>query len=276
VEGTQRAHRRAQESKVSAEYRFRPLASLSDIASLRAARLESLTALPELFVELSVRRSVVHAIEKEGLVGYATVLDGTLTELFMVPGHRTHADTALDDAIGSLGLDRAWASTFDPLALAACTSASRSYEVLGCSFRTLVPAALPTPDPLPSERLATLDDVDRVGEASHPEVFDGPGEIAEWVDNGWVTLFEIAGGLAGFGLCTPTGPETPACDVGVRACPPYQRRGLGAWIVQRMAARARSRGLVPTAGCAIDNAVSRRTLERAGFVADHRLLQFEL
>ena len=258
------------------EYRFRPLASLTDVAPLRAARLESLAALPDLFVEARVRRSAVHAIEKDGLVGYVTALDGTLTELFLVPEHRTHADTALDDAIGSLGLDRAWASTFDPLALAACTSASRSYEVLGCQFRTLEPAAIPTPDPQPSERLATLGDVDRVGEANHPEVFDDPGDIAVWVGNGWVTLFERPGGLAGFGLCTPTGPETPACDVGVRVCSPYQRRGLGAWIVQRMAARAKSQGLVPTAGCAIDNAVSRRTLERAGFVADHRLLQFEL
>ena len=63
-------------------------------------------------------------------------------------------------------------------------------------------------------------------------------------------------------------------SVSIRWCPAHQRRGLGTWIVQRMAARARALGLVPTAGCGIENAVSRRTLERAGFVADHRLLQF--
>ena len=34
-----------------AEYRLRRLASLADVAPLRAARLESLIALPELFVE---------------------------------------------------------------------------------------------------------------------------------------------------------------------------------------------------------------------------------
>lgn len=258
------------------EYRFPPLASLSDVAHLRAARLETLAALPELFVELGVRRSAVHAIEREGVVGYLTALDGTLTELYVVPEHRTYVDAVLVKAGGSLGLARAWASTFDPIALAACTSASRSYQVLGYHFRTLNTAALPTPEPLPLERLATRADVDRVGEANHPEVFDDPADIAVWVDNGWVTLFEVAGCLAGFGLCTPVGRQTLACDVGIRVCSPHQRRGLGAWIVQCMASRARSQGLVPTAGCAIDNAVSRRTLERAGFVADHRLLQFEL
>lgn len=258
------------------DYRFRRLESLADVASLRAARLASLTALPELYVELNVRRSDVYAIEQEDVVGYLTLQDGTLTELFVVPEHRTYADAVLAAATGSLGLTRAWASTFDPLALAACTAKPRAYEVLGLSFRSLAPTALPTPDPLPSERLATHADVDRVGEASHPEVFDSPEEIATWVGNEWVTLFEIESSLAGFGLCTPAGPYTPACDVGVRVCPPHQRRGLGAWIIQRMAERARSQGLVPTAGCAVGNAVSRRTLERAGFVAEHRLLQFEL
>jgi hypothetical protein len=43
-----------------------------------------------------------------------------------------------------------------------------------------------------------------------------------------------------------------------------------------MALRARELGLVPTAGCGVGNAVSRRTLERAGFVADHRLVRFAL
>lgn len=259
-----------------AAYRFTSLTSLADMAPLRAARFESLTALPELYVELSVRRSAVYAIEKEGVVGYVTALDSTLTELFLIPEHRTRADAILDAAIEALDLKHAWACTFDPLALVACTSASRPYKVLGLSFRTLNPVALPTPEPVPEERLATPADVDRVRAANHPEVFDDPADIPAWLENGWVTLFELSGEVAGFGLCTPAGPDTLACDIGIRVCPPHQRRGLGAWIVQRMAARAQGLGLVPTAGCAIENLVSRRTLERAGFVADHRLLQFEL
>jgi hypothetical protein len=43
---------------------------------------------------------------------------------------------------------------------------------------------------------------------------------------------------------------------------------IGAWIVQRLATHARSLGLVPTAGCGVDKPASRRTLERAGVVAD--------
>ncbi len=264
-----------------AEYRFRRLTSLADVAPLRAARVASLTALPELFVELNVRQSDVYGIEldgteSDGVIGYLTAREKTLTELYVVPEYEAHASAILTSAAASLGLTKAWACTFDPLGLAACSSGSRPFTTLGLSFRALHEVALPVPAPLPSERLASATDVERVTEANHPEVFDDPADIALWVANGWVTLFEFPVDIVGFGLCTPAGPETLACDVGIRVCEPYQRRGLGAWIVQRMAARARDQGLVPTAGCDVGNEASRRTLERAGFVADHRLLEFRL
>ena len=107
-------------------------------------------------------------------------------------------------------------------------------------------------------------------------MFDQPEQIPEWAGAGWVTLFETPTGLAGFGLCTPIGTHPNACDIGIRVCDAFQGRGLGPWIVQRLIAHAESRGLAPTAGCAADNVASRKTLERAGFVADHRLLQFAL
>jgi GNAT superfamily N-acetyltransferase len=258
------------------EYRFAALASLGRLAPMRAARMETLTALPGLFVEQAVRRSRVHAIECDEPIGYLTVLQGTLTELFVTAEHRTHVDGVLEQAIPSLGLRHAWMNTFDPIALAACTTRSRPYEVVGFHFGHLQAVALAPRVPRPAERIATLADIDLVREANHPDVFDLPEDIPVWLENGWVTLFELLDGLAGFGLSTPVGAHTVACDVGIRVCPPYQRRGLGAWIVQRMALRAKDQGLVPIAGCASDNAVSRRTLERAGFVADHRLLQFAL
>jgi len=258
------------------DYNFRPLASLDDVEPLRAARVETLAAPPELFIEQFVGRSAVYAIECDGVIGYLTDLDGTLTELFVVPEHRTHVDAVLKLATESLGLKYAWASTLDPIALAACTCVSSEFSVVGFQFRTLHAVTLPTPDPLPVERIADLSDVDRVRAANHPEVFDEPTDIPIWLENGWVTLFELSDDVAGFGLCTPAGPHTRGADIGIRVCDSHQRRGLGAWIVQRMASLAQSKGLIPTAGCGLENTVSRRTLERAGFVADHRLLRFNL
>lgn len=255
-------------------YRFSPISSLADVATLRTERLASLAALPELFVEAQVRRSAVYTIEQEGVVGYLAALEGTLTEMWLRPAHDERAGTVLAEAAKALGLARAWACTFDPLAMAACRSVPRTHRVLGYSFRTFDPAALPDPDPLPAARVAREGDLARIEAANHPEVFADAQEIAQWVGAGQVTLFEVRDDLAGFGLWTPAGPETPACDIGVRVCPPFQRQGMGSWIVQRMAASVRRKGLLPTAGCGADNPVSKRMLERAGFVADHRLLEF--
>ena len=257
------------------KHHLRALGSLDDIAELRAARLASLTALPELFVEMAVRGSSVHIVESPDVVGYLTTLDGTLTELWVAPAHQAHSRAVLEQAAAKLRLRHAWACTFDPVALDACQAVSDRFEPVGISFRTLHHVDLPVPDSALRERVATSDDFDRVTAASHPEVFDDPADIPVWIGNGWVTLFEIGGAVAGFGLATPTGAHTPACDVGVRVCPPYQRRGLGAWIIQRMAMRAQAQGLIPTAGCGVGNTASRRTLERAGFAADHGLLRFD-
>ncbi len=255
---------------------FRSLATLADVAELRAGRMASLTALPELFAELTVRHSALYAVDRPHVVGYLAVHEGTATEFWIRPEEQDAAKAILHEAAAALGLQRAWASTYDPLAWNVCNSVGKGSEALGFSFRTYEPAVLPALEPLPAERIARPADEPRLRAANHPQIFEDPAEIPVWIANGWVTLFEDGDEVVGFGLATPTGAGTEGCDVGVRVCEPFQRRGLGAWIVQRMAARAHDWGLVPTAGCETANEASRRTLERAGFTADHRLVQFDL
>lgn len=253
--------------------RFRRV-SLTEIAPLRVARAASLRALPELYIEMAVEQSRLFALGPGLEEGYIAVHDRTLVEVHLAEPDVGHAQAVVRAAVADLGVRTAWAATFDPLAIDTHRALGGEARLLGFSFRTWAPAELPEPDVV--ERQATTTDVERIGAINHPDVFDKPADIPVWVERGWVTLFEAGAALAGFGLCTPTGGSTPACDVGVCVAPDYRRRGLGAWIIQRMAARAHAQGLVPTAGCAADNTASRRTLERAGFLADHELYAFEL
>ncbi len=258
-------------------FSFRPLDSLNEVESQRAAWHESLTELPELFVEMAVRRSSAWVMtDSDVQIGYFTAEDQTLTQLYLTESHRTHSDVVLDQISAKFGLKQAWVSTFDPLVLVACTSKARRYSVMGCHFRRQRDISLAPPSLTPAERIATSSDIARIAAINDPEVFDDPDDIPIWVESGFVTLFEADADLVGFGLCTPTGPLTRGADIGGLVSPPYQRQGLGVWIARRMAARCRAQGLIPTGGCAMDNLASRRTLERAGFVADHRLLVFEL
>ncbi|MGE0192584.1 MAG: GNAT family N-acetyltransferase [Planctomycetota bacterium] len=252
------------------------LPSLDDVGELRTARIASLTALPELFLELEARKGVVHGLRAGSLAGYVVAQGPTLVEMFTLDRRVEATTELLRMAMDQLGLQRAWATTFDPVVLSACEGAVGPGRTVGLSFRTLGAGVKPPPPPRPIARIARDTDLDDVLEASHPDIFGSADEARAWIGNGHLWLFEQEGAICALGLCTPTGSGTRACDVGVRVVPASQRRGLGAWVIQEMVGRARAQGLVPTAGCAADNLASKRTLERAGFTADHELREYDL
>lgn len=57
----------------------------------------------------------------------------------------------------------------------------------------------------------------------------------------------------------------PYGDLWMEIAEPFRRKGLGAYIVQELKARCRTRGGIPAARCNIRNEASRRTLQKAGF-----------
>jgi GNAT superfamily N-acetyltransferase len=58
----------------------------------------------------------------------------------------------------------------------------------------------------------------------------------------------------------------PYGDIYMKISAPFQRRGLGAYLVQELKGACRTRGSVPAARCNVRNLASRRTLQKAGFV----------
>ena len=58
----------------------------------------------------------------------------------------------------------------------------------------------------------------------------------------------------------------PYGDIYMEVLAPFRRRGYGAYIVQEVKRLAYELGTIPAARCSPDNAASRRTLQKAGFV----------
>jgi GNAT superfamily N-acetyltransferase len=82
-------------------------------------------------------------------------------------------------------------------------------------------------------------------------------------DATWVVTFD--GGIAGAGgVLHHYNP--PYGDVYMAIAEPFRGRGLGAYLVQELKRICRQGGHVPAARCGVSNEVSRRTLQRAGFV----------
>ena len=58
----------------------------------------------------------------------------------------------------------------------------------------------------------------------------------------------------------------PYGDIYMEVTEPFQRRGLGSYLVQELKRRCYELGAIPCARCNPQNTASRRTLQRAGFV----------
>lgn len=80
---------------------------------------------------------------------------------------------------------------------------------------------------------------------------------------GWVVLLD--GEIAGAGGILYH-YNRPYGDVYMKIAEPFQRRGLGAYLVQELKTACIAAESVPSARCNVKNVPSRRTLQKAGFV----------
>ena len=81
--------------------------------------------------------------------------------------------------------------------------------------------------------------------------------------------------IVGCGVTIPIGGISDAVDVGMVIAKAHQRQGLGTAVVTALADRIEQDGRTPICGCAKQNTASKATLERAGFVAEHRLYRID-
>jgi GNAT superfamily N-acetyltransferase len=100
-------------------------------------------------------------------------------------------------------------------------------------------------------------------------------DIPYWILKGSCIIFENENGdFIGYGMFNRTLEERNWYDIGMYVKPEMRKRGYGTYIIDRMAEHVKDLGGIPTAGCAFDNKGSKRTLERAGFVSKHVMVEF--
>jgi GNAT superfamily N-acetyltransferase len=68
----------------------------------------------------------------------------------------------------------------------------------------------------------------------------------------------------------------PYCDIYMEVAAPYQRQGLGSYLVQELKRIGREGGRTPSARCGSANVPSRLTLQRAGMLPCARILRGRL
>jgi GNAT superfamily N-acetyltransferase len=175
---------------------------------------------------------------------------GRITEFHTLPEHRGSALPMYRALIEAGGASEADAQTNMPLMLLMLYDTCDDIRAENVLFADAFTSELRNPG--------------GVFRARKPDDAAGPDGEAAWV-------FECEGEIAACGgFLTHYNP--PYGDIFMSVAEKFRRRGIGSYVVQESKRVCREAGYTPAARCNAENAVSRKTLQRAGLLPCGRLL----
>ncbi len=105
--------------------------------------------------------------------------------------------------------------------------------------------------------------------------FDGPADYAKMViEAGILHVLEKDGEILGTGEFRERKTWVPYADVGMIVNKKYRRMGVGTYLLALLKQKAEQQGLKPICSCEAGNVGSRKAVENAGFIANHRVVKF--
>jgi RimJ/RimL family protein N-acetyltransferase len=242
-------------------------------AELRARYLGSLPEPQIHYLEKRVAagRAVVIG-PPDAPLGYAAVHDGAVVEFHTGDALLPQLTEAFHAAAQLAGAACAEIKSFDALALAAAAGRPVNVAAIGVNATSWSDERFDPPAGF-SVRLAEASD-EPLMLAIGPGLFETPDEVRHHLQAREARIYALDGAAFGCGLVTPVRAGADPVDLGVGVLPAWRGGGLGEQIIRHLKVLClRELGVRPTCGCAVENVASRRTLESAGFLTRHRVLQ---
>lgn len=223
------------------------------------------------------------------LAGYGVVnSQNQLLQFHLVAGYQRSATSIFRHLLPERNIKQAMAATIEPCYFSVCLDTQVRATVHTFLFSDHTPRE-PELNSLPGHqfRLATSHDlpgvlailtggdefVDMETVETH---FAGPVGYARMViAAGILHVLEYNGEVIGTGELRERVLWPPFADVGMIVRKDYRRQGLGTYLLCKLKQMAAARGLTPICSCEAGNLGSRKSIEKAGFVAHHRVVQFD-
>ncbi|BDF53497.1 hypothetical protein CE91St24_32080 [Odoribacteraceae bacterium] len=209
-------------------------------------------------------------------VGYI-ILNGSneLVEFFLDKNILIQKEQVFSEIIEKFKIKNVYCKSFDQVLLSCCHRFSDSSKMVGYLFQDYnIPCNIALDDTI-AVRLATMKDVPFLNSFEN-EMLDDGEEIDPYIQNNSVYMFMKGDELVGCGYLFNIIPGRIHWDVGMWVNQVFRRKGYGTQIISYLMKYCFDNGFVPTAGCAEDNAASRLTLEKCGFVSRLCLINFQL
>lgn len=237
-------------------------------AALRAEYLDTIPEGQELFVERLAQRGRVWQSEA---VAYAVSNEHELVEFYVAADQRDRLQAYYEAAIAASGAEASLVKSFDGVMRSALGDRVAASQDVGLLFRRRVDATPAVPGVL-THREAVANDVAAILECDDG-FFEGSEELHQYIHHSGLFIAERNRQLVGCGLAMEVVAGRNDVDVGMWVAPDERGRGYSAALVAHVVSRQLELGRRPIAGCDVANVASRKALERAGFVAEHRLLR---
>ena len=95
------------------------------------------------------------------------------------------------------------------------------------------------------------------------------------IELGQVFILEMEKEILGVGECRFSASQPSYADVGMITAGSHRRRGIGGFILVKLKEYCYQNQKQPLCSCAADNLPSRKTIEKAGFISQHRILDIQ-
>src|SRR5579884_3732738 len=107
---------------------------------------------------------------------------------------------------------------------------------------------------------------------------EGPGEWIEGflhtrLDREELFLLCDRQTLVAVGECIPSQKQVPYADLSIVVAQAYRGRGLGSFMLNQLKNHCYKAGWKPICSCAIDNYATKKAIEKAGFISEHRMVK---
>lgn len=257
------------------------LTSPGEVVDLRREYLAGLPAPIDGMWETFVDRADHWAFPHDGEeVGYCCADDQHRLLQFHVTDRYAHlASGVFARVLDEVGVHKAMVSTFEPW-LEWCLDHHREVRVHTLLYhhhgRTSVSdrASERSLDPVRGDEREMIEAfVRRSFPESHGDWL--AGYLDRLVSRGELFVLRDQDAVLGTGELRVSDTQPPYADLGVIVAPDQRGRGHAPFILTTLRDRCDRAGLIPICSTTIDNAAARRAIEKAGFVARHRLLEVQ-
>jgi len=200
-----------------------------------------------------------------------------LLRFHLTNAYQAQAQEIFQRILSTYELQHAITSTLEPLYFALCLDFQKHITPQSYLFRDHEHLPFPTDLLTHSFRKVEKSEFDTLVRF-YRENTEGPGEwiepfLHEHIEREEIFVCFSENALVATGECIPSHSQTPYADLGMVVAQAYRGRGLGRFVLLHLKEYCYNVGWKPICSCAVDNHASKKAIERAGFLSEHRMVK---